>query len=83
MMHPVDKSITKYMRSRRKLLGLSQVNIAGYLGITHQQIQKYESGVSRMRASRLYEMSLILDCDVMDFLQDVRVEEVSTIINAL
>jgi len=53
------------------LLGLSQEAVAGLLGITFQQIQKYESGVNRIGASRLYDLSLALRVTVDYFYEEM------------
>lgn len=58
--HPVDVYVGKRLRMRRKLLGLSQDDLGKQVGITFQQIQKYERGVNRMGASRLWEFAQAL-----------------------
>ena len=59
--HPVDAYVGKQLRMRRKLLGLSQDDLGKKVGITFQQIQKYESGVNRMGASRMWEFAQALE----------------------
>ncbi len=68
--HPVDIHVGKKLRSRRSLLGLSQDALAQKMGITFQQIQKYERGVNRIGSSRLYEFSNHLNTNVDYFFED-------------
>ena len=60
----VDKHVGKQLRSRRTLLGLSQEKLAEFIGVTFQQVQKYERGTNRVSASRLYSFSKILDVSI-------------------
>jgi transcriptional regulator with XRE-family HTH domain len=53
---PVDKYIGIRMRERRVALGVSQADLAAKLGITFQQIQKYENGTNRVSAARLFDL---------------------------
>ncbi len=64
---PLDIFIGQNLRIRRKLAGLSQEKLGDQVNITFQQIQKNENGANRVAASRLYEFSQILECDVNDF----------------
>lgn len=59
--HPVDIHVGSRVRLCRTLKGLSQQKLAQALGLTFQQVQKYERGANRVGASRLFEMSQILD----------------------
>ena len=59
--HPVDIHVGQRIRMRRTLLGMSQEKVADALGLTFQQLQKYEKGTNRVSASRLHELSGILD----------------------
>lgn len=59
------------MRLRRTLLGLSQEKLADAIGLTFQQVQKYERGANRIGASRLYELSRVLDVPVSFFFDDM------------
>ena len=59
--HSVDVHVGGRLRMRRTLLGMSQEMVAELLGLTFQQLQKYESGANRVSASRLHELSQILD----------------------
>ena len=72
---PVDVSIGSRLRLRRLALGLSQSSLANALGITFQQIQKYERGTNRIVASRLYRLSQVLQVPVQYFFQDLSARE--------
>lgn len=63
----VDRHIGTKLRGRRLEIGMSQEKLADLLGITFQQIQKYEKGANRVAASRLYDMSKALDVSVTYF----------------
>ncbi len=69
--HPVDAHAGSRLKKRRDLIGLSQDALGASLGLTFQQIQKYEKGVNRFGMGRAYEMALILDVDPMYFLDEV------------
>lgn len=58
--NPIDKHVGSRVRLRRVLLGLSQEKLGDALGLTFQQVQKYEKGANRIGASRLQEISKIL-----------------------
>lgn len=68
----VDKFVGARVRQRRLELGISQEKLAEKLGVTFQQIQKYEKGVNRMAASRLFDASAALRCGVGDFFDGLR-----------
>ena len=59
--HQVDVYVGSRVRLRRTLKGMSQQRLAEALGLTFQQIQKYERGVNRIGSSRLFELSEVLD----------------------
>lgn len=59
--HPVDIAVGNRVRGRRILMGMSQERLADQLGVTFQQVQKYEKGANRISASRLSDISKILD----------------------
>ena len=61
---PIDVHVGAQIRMRRKSLGMSQSALAGRLGITFQQVQKYEKGANRVGASRLQAIASILGVDV-------------------
>lgn len=67
--HPVDLYVGSRLRIRRKVLGLSQTQLADALGITFQQIQKYERGANRISASKLYEAARLLRSPVSYFFE--------------
>jgi transcriptional regulator with XRE-family HTH domain len=62
--NPVDKYVGSRVRMRRIMLGLSQEKLGDALGLTFQQIQKYEKGTNRIGASRLHQISDILQVPV-------------------
>lgn len=59
--NPVDVHVGKRLRQRRTFLGMTQEQLGKALGITFQQVQKYERGTNRVGASRLYDISQVLD----------------------
>ncbi len=71
MAHPVDIHVGKRLRLRRTILGLSQEAIGNAIGVTFQQVQKYERGVNRMGSSRLFEFSKILSIPVSYFFDEM------------
>ena len=62
--HPVDRHVGLHIRMRRKALGVSQEKLAEALGLTFQQVQKYERGTNRVSASKLYEIARALQTTV-------------------
>lgn len=64
---PVDKHVGQRLRVRRSLLGMSQEKLADAIGLTFQQIQKYERGANRISAGRLFQFSKILDVPISFF----------------
>ncbi len=69
--HPVDVHVGGRVRMRRTLLGMSQTDLGKALGVTFQQIQKNERGFNRFGASRLYQLSHILDVPLSYFFDDM------------
>lgn len=69
--HPVDVHVGSRVRMRRTLLGMSQQRLGDAVGLTFQQIQKYERGANRIGSSRLFEFSKILDVPVSFFFDDM------------
>lgn len=65
--NPVDLHVGGRVRMRRKLLGISQEQLADALGLTFQQVQKYERGANRVSASKLYEIAKTLQVPVAFF----------------
>jgi transcriptional regulator with XRE-family HTH domain len=68
---PVDVHVGSRVRMRRTLLGLSQEKLGEALGLTFQQVQKYERGANRIGASRLHQISRILDVPVTFFFEEM------------
>ncbi len=69
--NPVDAHVGHRVRLRRMLVGMSQERLGELLGLTFQQVQKYEKGINRIGAGRLYEMAGILGVPVSFFYEDV------------
>ena len=67
--NPIDTHVGSRVRMRRKMLVMSQTQLADALGLTFQQVQKYEKGTNRMGASRLQQMSDILQVPVEFFFE--------------
>ena len=65
--HPVDRHVGLHIRMRRKALGVSQERLAESLGLTFQQVQKYERGANRVSASKLWEIARALKTNVAYF----------------
>ena len=63
MPHPVDIHVGRQMRARRELRGLPQKELARQLGISFQQVQKYESGANRISASKMWQLCEVLDVE--------------------
>ena len=72
MKHPVDVNVGKRIRHRRWMVGMTQQQLAEHVGIKFQQIQKYETGMNRVSASRLWEISEALSVQVSYFFEGVR-----------
>jgi transcriptional regulator with XRE-family HTH domain len=69
--HPVDIHVGSRMRQRRTLLGMSQAKVGDAVGLTFQQIQKYERGSNRIGSSRLFEFAKVLDVPVSYFFDEM------------
>ena len=67
--NPIDKHVGSRVRMRRMMLGMSQEKLGDALGLTFQQVQKYEKGTNRIGASRLQQISLILQVPVSFFFE--------------
>jgi transcriptional regulator with XRE-family HTH domain len=72
-LNPLDKHVGSRMRIRRMMLGISQEKLGKELGLTFQQVQKYEKGVNRLGASRLQQLSQILQVPVEFFFEGIPV----------
>ncbi len=79
---PIDKHVGSRIRIRRSLLSMSQERLADALGITFQQIQKYESGANRVGSSRLFNISKILGVSIDFFFQDIEVSPSTPVLRA-
>ena len=67
--NPIDKYVGSRVRMRRMMLGMSQEKLGNALGLTFQQVQKYEKGTNRIGASRLQQISQILQVQVAFFFE--------------
>ena len=68
---PIDAHVGSRVRLRRTLLGMSQEKLGDALGLTFQQVQKYERGVNRIGASRLFDLARVLDVPISFFFDDM------------
>lgn len=73
--NPIDRHVGSRVRLRRKILDMSQERLGESLGVTFQQVQKYERGVNRIGASRLYALSQVLNVPVGYFFEGVEAGE--------
>jgi len=78
--HEIDVRVGARLRLRRTTLGMSQEQLGSAVGLTFQQIQKYERGANRIGASRLYEFSRILGVPISYFFSDLGADEGAPII---
>lgn len=69
--NPIDVHVGNRIRLRRTLLGMSQERLAALLGLTFQQVQKYERGMNRVGASRLWDISKVLEAPISFFYEDM------------
>jgi len=69
--HPLDIELGRYIRKRRRELGLSQDQLGRMIGVTFQQVQKYEHGTNRVSFSRLVEIAQSLNCSVAELIGDL------------
>jgi transcriptional regulator with XRE-family HTH domain len=75
--NPIDVHVGKRIRMRRLFLGMNQETLANALGLTFQQVQKYEGGANRVSASRLSAMSDILGVPISFFFGDLQLDDTS------
>jgi transcriptional regulator with XRE-family HTH domain len=68
--NPMDAHVGTRVRLRRMLLGMSQEKLGECLGLTFQQVQKYEKGINRIGASRLFDLSQVLGVPIQFFYDD-------------
>ena len=73
--NPIDAQVGNRVRIRRMLIGMSQEKLGDLLGLTFQQVQKYEKGVNRIGAGRLFEMARILGVPIDFFYEGVESAE--------
>lgn len=69
--NPIDAHVGRRVRLRRMLIGMNQERLGELLGLTFQQVQKYEKGVNRIGAGRLYEIASILGVNIGFFYDDI------------
>ncbi len=69
MKHPVDIHVGKRIRHRRWMIGMTQQQLADKVGIKFQQIQKYETGMNRVSASRLWDIAETLGVEISFFFE--------------
>lgn len=69
--NPIDVYVGRRVRLRRTLLGMSEEKLGEAIGLTFQQVQKYERGAKRITAERLYDLSKVLDVDVGYFFEEM------------
>ncbi len=72
--NPVDVHVGARLRMRRTLLGMSQSSLGDAIGLTFQQVQKYERGANRIGSSRLYDLARVLDVPVTFFFEEMPAE---------
>ncbi|PKP63897.1 MAG: transcriptional regulator [Alphaproteobacteria bacterium HGW-Alphaproteobacteria-8] len=69
MKHPIDVHVGKRVRHRRWMLGMTQQQLGDRVGIKFQQIQKYETGMNRISASRLWDIAQAMDTTISFFFE--------------
>ena len=72
--HPIDVHVGARLRQRRILLGMSQTALGKAVGLSFQQVQKYENGGNRISSSRLFEFAKILNVPVSHFFEEMAPE---------
>jgi transcriptional regulator with XRE-family HTH domain len=80
--NPVDQHVGRRVRMRRKMLEISQQKLGDALGLTFQQVQKYEKGTNRIGASRMQQLSQILEVPVAFFYEGAPSASVQSIASA-
>ena len=68
---PIDVHVGARVRRRRTLLGMTQTNLSDAIGVSYQQMQKYERGMNRIAASRLLDLSRLLEVPIQHFFDDM------------
>ena len=74
MKHPVDVHVGKRVRHRRWMVGMTQQQLGDKVGIKFQQIQKYETGMNRISASRLWDIAHAMDVPISFFFEGLEDE---------
>ena len=69
--NPIDVHVGRRIRQRRTLLGMSQEKLAEAIGLTFQQVQKYERGGNRVGSSRLFDLTRVLDVPISYFFEEM------------
>ena len=69
--NPIDVHVGGRIRLRRTLLGMSQEKLGEAIGLTFQQVQKYERGANRVGSSRLFDLARVLDVQISYFFEDM------------
>lgn len=82
MKHPVDIHVGKRVRHRRWMIGITQQQLADKVGIKFQQIQKYETGMNRVSASRLWDIAETLGVEISFFFEGLQPEAVAAPVQA-
>jgi len=82
MKHPVDVHVGKRIRHRRWMIGTTQQQLAEQVGIKFQQIQKYETGMNRVSASRLWDIAQVLTVPVSFFFEGLDTEPPSNLVES-
>src|SRR5690242_681355 len=77
----IDDHVGARIRERRIMLGLSQQQLAQMIGVTYQQAHKYERGLNRISAGRLYEIATVLNVTVSWFFEGLTMDESGTTIS--
>lgn len=75
MAHPVDVHVGARIRQRRLMLGMTQQALASRLGVTFQQLQKYEMGNNRVSASRLWDIARLMDVPISYFFEGLEASQ--------
>jgi transcriptional regulator with XRE-family HTH domain len=78
MKHPVDAHVGKRVRHRRWMVGMTQQQLADKVGIKFQQIQKYETGMNRVSASRLWDIADALGVQISFFFEGLAEDQIPT-----
>lgn len=79
MRHPVDVHVGKRVRHRRWMVGMTQQQLADKVGIKFQQIQKYETGMNRISASRLWDIAEALEVPISFFFEGLSEQQIPAV----